>query len=106
MLLDVLYDQGSIDEKVFSLSIGYSDRNNSNSIVTIGGYDLEKYAIGELNWHYLRNNSRHWDVNLTSLKFGDTSLTSKTTGITVDSGSSLLVVPRRVLKNLRNNLNL
>lgn len=25
MLLDVLYDQGSIDEKVFSLSIGYSD---------------------------------------------------------------------------------
>lgn len=41
MLLDVLYNQGSIDEKVFSLSIGYSDRPNSDSVVTIGGYDLD-----------------------------------------------------------------
>jgi len=104
MLLDVLYNQGSIDEKVFSLSIGYSDRLNSDSIVTIGGYDLDQFATSELAWHNLTYGSRHWDINLTKLTFGDQVLTNGSSSITVDSGSSLMVVPFEVLNELKQSL--
>lgn len=101
MFLDVLYDQGSIDEKVFSLSIGFSDRVNSDSIVTIGGYDLDQFATSELTWHSLVPYSRHWDINLTGITFGDQELTNTPASITVDSGSSLMVVPFDILRELR-----
>lgn len=74
---------------------------NSDSILTIGGYDLEQYALSELTWHNLMDGSLHWDLNLTQIKHGDKVLVDTPASITVDSGSSLMVVPIRTLRQLK-----
>ena len=52
LFVEVAYNQGSIDEKIFSFLVG--DGYNINYF-TIGGYDLESYARSELTWHPLAN---------------------------------------------------
>ena len=72
-----MYQTGAIDEMVFSFYL--TDVFNQDgqlkkegSVLTIGGYDLEKYAKPnmELHWHDLRSYF-YWSVNLKSVKLKD-----------------------------------
>lgn len=53
--MDTLYNEGSIEEKVFSIWVNQKEHNESRA--TYGGYDTEKYALpdSELVWHDINN---------------------------------------------------
>jgi len=52
---------GAIDESVFSLSIGMGD---VQSKITFGGYDLDEYATGDINWHKIEPFSDYWELTM------------------------------------------
>ena len=59
-------ETGAIDQAVFLLSIGMED---VQSKITFGGYDLEKYATGDVKWHNIDQFSAYWEVNMVHLNF-------------------------------------
>ena len=75
-----MYLTGAINEMVFSfyLTDVFSDFSSdgltkkAGSVLTIGGYDLEKYAKPnmEVHWHDLKSYF-YWSVNLKSVKLKD-----------------------------------
>lgn len=48
LFIELAYDQGVIDEKVFSLNFA---GDYSISYLTVGGYDAEEFAAEEITWH-------------------------------------------------------
>ena len=74
LFIDEAYKQGQINQKVFSLSIG---DGRSPSSLTIGDYDVERFATGEVTWHPLVE-KHFWAINLQSFRVGqqDVGLTS------------------------------
>ena len=83
------YAQGQIDEQVFSLSIGPGDLP---SMMTFGGYDLDKYAKSDINWHTLIPDY-HWEVTISGFKFGDINIPLSMNITIVDSGTSFISMP-------------
>jgi hypothetical protein len=99
LFMDKAYEQGVIDERVFSIKFGGDD---ASSMITFGGYDSERFAKEELSWypnytpygvHYF------WAVWLEAVNIGDRSLSNFTRMAVVDSGSSYLLMPYRSFQN-------
>lgn len=67
MLLDELLKQNIIESRMFSLFIGPDDKPSK---ITIGGYDLDKFAKSDINWHNLAS-TNYWTLNLKSAFYGD-----------------------------------
>ena len=57
LYMDSLYDNGAIDHKMFSFLVALGNRGESK--LTVGGYDLDKYAKGPMHWHKL-NDENNW----------------------------------------------
>jgi hypothetical protein len=91
LVIDELYNQGVIDEKVFSIQVG---DDSEPSKITIGGYDTEKYAYGELTWHNLSDKT-YWTIGMESVSLGGQNLHIPTKNVIVDSGTSYLLMPTR-----------
>ena len=84
---------GAIDQAVFSLSIGMAD---VQSKITFGGYDLEKYATGDVKWHPIEYNSDYWEVNMVDMQFeidGKKQFLFNNRELIVDSGTSFNLIP-------------
>ena len=52
LFIEKAYEQGVIDEKIFSFVVGDSHKPN---YFTIGGYDLDTFATSDLHWHGLKD---------------------------------------------------
>jgi len=70
------------------------------SYITIGGYDLDEFAVEDITWH--DNVGRYfWAVNLDEVRFGKGSSEKVYSGsrfktqAVVDSGSSYILMPRK-----------
>ena len=48
LFIDLAYEQGVLDERVFSLNFS---GNNRTSYITMGGYDVKEFAIEDITWH-------------------------------------------------------
>ena len=69
--IENLYEQGKIQERVFSFFL--SEYNNYREIpaFTIGGYDIEKFAPNQtLTWNYVTDDT-YWTVKLSQVSLGD-----------------------------------
>lgn len=93
LFVEKAYDQGVIDEKLFSIKFGGDD---AASQITFGGYDTEIFAKEDLIWypnytpypkHYF------WAVELEGLIAGDVLYTDIEPFGVVDSGSSYILMP-------------
>ena len=94
-----LYDQGKIQERVFSFFL--SEYNNYREIpaFTIGGYDIDKFAPNQtLTWNYVTDDT-YWTVKLSGVSLGDRSIPLSTTNAIVDTGTSYLAMPEREFEN-------
>ena len=89
-----------IDEKIFSFVVG---DGNMDNYFTIGGYDLQSYARGDLHWHKLKDPKR-WSVNFTGLKIGEQRIYASTHIGMVDSGASFLMMPENDFMQLFNSI--
>ena len=95
LFINIAYDQGLIDEKVFSLNFA---GDYEVSYITIGGYDASEFAIEDITWH--PNIGQYfWAVDLSEVRMGDgknaliyTGATFKTEAV-IDSGSSYILMP-------------
>ena len=101
LFISLAYDQGVIDEKVFSLNFS---GDNEVSYITIGGYDVNEFAVEDITWH--ENVGRYfWAVNLDSVKYGQGETATSYDGAhfktqsVIDSGSSYILMPKEYFWN-------
>ena len=55
---------GAIDRAEFSLFIG---KGAEQSLITFGGYDLDKYAAGPISWYQIDQTSHYWSIPMNGL---------------------------------------
>ena len=63
--------------------------------MTLGGYNLTKYAEDEnstITWNELTN-TNYWSLNLVSVKLGDRDLPISSNYAIADTGTSYLLMP-------------
>ena len=89
LFIDMAHEQGVIDEKVFSLLIGAGDKKQA---FTLGGYDLDRFAKSDLNWHGSFS-GEYWSVRLDGFKYADNEVTITHDEVIVDSGTSYIIMP-------------
>jgi len=90
-------DQDLLDEPVFAFSLG----DNKDGELSIGGYDESKFE-GELHSVKLTSET-YWEIAVDGITAGETNLSSSTTAI-VDSGTSLLIGPPLLVRQLANSM--
>lgn len=90
---------GVVDSSVFSVMITKDD----NSEIIFGGYDLEKYGLQDRNilWTKL-SNTLYWTLPLNLVKANDFELSLISINLIVDTGTSLLYMPKYEYKQLTN----
>lgn len=93
MFIDELYNSGIIDQRIFSF---YISKGEANSRITIGGYNLQKYASASVNqsitWNDLIN-THYWSVGMVGVKLGTKTIPVSTNVAIVDTGTSYLLMP-------------
>ena len=97
--IENLYEQGKIQERVFSFFL--SEYNNYREIpaFTIGGYDIEKFAPNQtLTWNYVTDDT-YWTVKLSQVSLGDRQIPLSTTNAILDTGTSYLAMPENEFAN-------
>ena len=90
MFVPTLYKKGAIDENMFSMFI---DQVNGSKM-QIGGYDLEKYASGPINW-YNMSDPVFWMLTMDkdSMTIGEKKFQPSTVRFMADTGTSLNMIP-------------
>jgi cathepsin D len=100
LVVQKLYEQGSIPQNVFSFQVGALDEK---SVVTIGGYNVEKFAKENetLVWHNLTNKF-WWTLGLEGVQLDGEDLHIKTNKVIIDTGTSFTLVPKRDFRYIMN----
>ena len=105
LFINRLYEDGAIEEPVFSLMIDPNDTVDSK--ITVGGYASDKYGApgSSLAWHDLLTDDageyKHWQLSMDELKFGDYVISDTIIdSVIVDSGTSLVLMPEKEFKKL------
>jgi saccharopepsin len=91
--------QGLIDEPVFSF---YLADENDQSEAVFGGIDTSKYD-GKVTYIPLRRKA-YWEVDLDSISFGDETAELENTGVILDTGTSLNVLPSSLAELLNKEM--
>jgi saccharopepsin len=84
-----MLDQGLLDEPVFAFYLGDGDESESEAI--FGGVNKDHYT-GKMTKIPLRRKA-YWEVNLDAIIFGDQSAELDSTGVILDTGTSLIALP-------------
>jgi len=104
LFIERAFEDGAIQSKQFSLSIGESQDRKSQeasntSFLTVGGYDLNKYAQSEITWHPILDEP-YWSVPLKKFYLGNLKYEPSDDApesIIVDSGTSFILMPQALL---------
>ena len=80
----------------------YKTDEDGKSKIHMGGFDLEKYARGPLNFHSLSTN-KFWEMPLHKVRAGKLSFVPVVQRVMVDSGTSLNLMPEHDFKVLYNH---
>lgn len=86
--MPTLYQKGAIKNNMFSMFI---DQVNGSKI-QIGGYDLKKYASGDLKWYDIVSPS-FWMIEFDHVRLGDNEYVPSVNKIMADTGTSLNMIP-------------
>jgi saccharopepsin len=83
-----MVNQGLLDEPVFAFYLNHDDEGSE---ATFGGVDKSRYK-GDIEYIPLRRKA-YWEVDLDSIAFGDEIAELEDTGVILDTGTSLNVLP-------------
>lgn len=78
-----------IDEPVFAFYLSSNDGDDSEAV--FGGIDKAHYT-GDITYIPLRRKA-YWEVDLDAITFGDATAELDDTGVILDTGTSLIVLP-------------
>ena len=83
-----MVNQDLLDEPVFAFYLGDQE---GESEATFGGVDKSRYE-GKIEWIPLRRKA-YWEVDLDFIAYGDEIAELENTGVILDTGTSLNVIP-------------
>lgn len=86
-----MIDQGLLDEPVFAFYLGDTNKEGDESVATFGGVDKSHYT-GKVVKIPLRRKA-YWEVDLDAITFGKDTAELDNTGVILDTGTSLIVLP-------------
>jgi len=95
-----MLDQGLLDEPVFAFYLGDGDESESEAI--FGGVNKDHYT-GKMTKIPLRRKA-YWEVNLDAIIFGDQSAELDSTGVILDTGTSLIALPSTLAELLNKEM--
>lgn len=95
-VMQALYKDGQLDDPLFAFYLNNDD--NVKGELTIGGYDKTHMKDENINWVPVVSDT-YWTVALGGMTVNGQSVTKVTNAI-VDSGTSLIVGPRREVRSL------
>ncbi|SPO04469.1 probable aspartic proteinase, pepstatin-sensitive [Cephalotrichum gorgonifer] len=94
-----LVNEGAVDEPVFAF---YLADEAGQSEVIFGGID-EKHIKGDITYIPLRRKA-YWEVDFDSISFGDETAELENTGVILDTGTSLNVLPSALAELLNKEI--
>lgn len=94
-----MVNQGAVDEPVFAF---YLADENGDSEAVFGGID-ESHIDGEITYIPLRRKA-YWEVDLDSIAYGDDVAELENTGVILDTGTSLNVLPSSLAELLNKEM--
>jgi len=94
-----MIEQGLLDEPVFAFYLG-DDKSESEAV--FGGIDKSHYT-GEIEYIPLRRKA-YWEVDLDAIAFGDEVAELEDTGVILDTGTSLNVLPSSLAELLNSEM--
>ncbi|KAH8595269.1 putative vacuolar protease A [Bisporella sp. PMI_857] len=95
-----MVNQKLLDEPVFAFYLG--DAEDDDSEVTFGGVNEAHYE-GKVTTIPLRRKA-YWEVDLDSISFGDATAELDNTGVILDTGTSLIVLPTTLAELLNKEI--
>ena len=83
-----MVNQGLLDDPVFAFYLGSTDEGSE---ATFGGVDESRYT-GKIEYIPLRRKA-YWEVDLESISYGNQTAELDSTGVILDTGTSLNILP-------------
>lgn len=103
--LDSMHDQGTIENKVFSIYLGNDPTSNGDEtgVFMLGGYD--PYFM-QTNFSFFNvTDSNYWAINFNSTRYGNRDIkVNNGTKAIIDSGTSLISFPSYIIKDISEHL--
>jgi len=96
-----MIDQGLLDEPVFAFYLGDTNAGEESE-ATFGGIDKSHYT-GKLTMLPLRRKA-YWEVNLDAITFGKETAEMDSTGVILDTGTSLIALPSTIAELLNKEI--
>ncbi|KAL2360145.1 Vacuolar protease A [Blastomyces dermatitidis] len=97
-----MVNQGLLDEPVFSFYLGDANIEDDDSEAVFGGINKDHYT-GELVMIPLRRKA-YWEVDLDAITFGKETAQLETTGVILDTGTSLIALPSTLAELLNKEI--
>lgn len=94
-----MIEQKLLDDPVFAFYLGNED---GESEATFGGVDKDRYE-GKIEYIPLRRKA-YWEVDFESIAFGDEVAELENTGVILDTGTSLNVLPSALAELLNKEM--
>ncbi|KAG5518346.1 hypothetical protein PMAC_003143 [Pneumocystis sp. 'macacae'] len=89
-----MVEQNAINEPVFAFWMGDIQKDIQGGECTFGGVDLDHY-MGDLMYIPVRRKA-YWEVDLSFFAYGNDYISVEDTGAILDTGTSLIVMPKSV----------
>jgi len=93
-----MLNQDLLDEPVFAFYFGKADASGDDSECVFGGVDKDHYT-GKITTIPLRRKA-YWEVDLDAISLGQDTAELEGTGVILDTGTSLIVLPSNLAEML------
>ena len=97
-----MIDQGLLDEKVFAFYLSDTNNEGDESEAMFGGINKNHYK-GDMVKIPLRRKA-YWEVDLDAITFGDQTAEIDSTGVILDTGTSLIALPSTLAELLNKEI--
>jgi len=97
-----MIEQGLLDDPVFAFYLGNADSEGDESEATFGGINKDHYT-GKITEIPLRRKA-YWEVDLDAITFGDSTAELESTGVILDTGTSLIALPSTLAELLNKEI--
>lgn len=97
-----MINQGLLDEPVFAFYLGDANTEGDESEVVFGGVNPDHYT-GKITKIPLRRKA-YWEVDLDAITFGKETAELDNTGVILDTGTSLIVLPSTLAELLNKEI--
>ena len=98
--MENMFAQKLVDDHVFAFYLSRETPHGSE--LTLGGYNPERFT-GDINWHPVVRKG-YWEVDMEQVKLGDVSIPLDKSTAVIDTGTSLIAVPKHIADTIHKQL--